>query len=92
MPTTVSTTPLTPADIKLLGECSEHDLCARLTSQITQLQYQLAQAQARKSTADKAYSAVKNTILTSHGVAIPNGATIIRQTVAGVDSLLVQTP
>lgn len=92
MPTTVSTTPLSPADIQLLGECSAHGQCVNLVKQITQLQEQLTKAQARKTSSDAAYAAVMNTILTSKSVDIPNGAKVVRQTVNGVDSLLVQTP
>lgn len=92
MPTTVSTTPLTPADVQLLGECSAHGQCANLTRQIAQLQAQLAQVQARKSSADAAYAAVMTTILASKSVSVPNGAKIVRQVIEGIDSLLVQTP
>lgn len=87
MATTVSTTPLTPADIQLLAECAAHGQCLGLAAQITRLQAQVAQLQARKVTADAAFSTVMKTILTSKSVSVPDGATIVRQD----NNLLVQT-
>jgi len=88
MATTVSTTALTPADIQLLTECSAHIQCTGLASQITRLQAQVAQLQARKVTADAAFQGVMKTVLTSKSVSVPDGSTIIRQ----ANNLLVQTP
>lgn len=91
MPTTVSTTPLTPADIQLLAECNAHADCTKCDAQISILQNQIAQLRNKKATAAAGFATVMSTILTSKNVQVPVGATVVRQTVGGVDSLLVQT-
>ena len=93
MTTTVSTTSLTAAETQLLNECNAHGLCNSLATEITRLQTRLALLQTRKTTADMAFQVVMGTVLSSKNppVTVPSGATIVRQTVSGTDSLLVQT-
>jgi hypothetical protein len=94
MPTTVSTTALTPFEIQGLNESSTGQACTNIASQIAAAQKHLADLQKKQPTVNVAHQATLNRVLSSRTpkVTVPPGATIVRTTVNGVDSLLVQTP
>lgn len=91
MPTVVSTTPLNATETKYLNECRTSSACASLESQISRAQNNLAELQARRPAASTAHQTTLKDVLTGKSVGVPAGATITRQTVGGVDSLVVTT-
>lgn len=88
---TVSTTPLSATETKYLDQCRTGAACASLEQQISRVESQLAELQSRRAAAATAHQTTLKEVLTAKSVDVPDGATISRQTVDGVDSLIVAT-
>ncbi len=93
MPTTVSTTPLTAAESQFLNECTAGKQIVLLTEQLARQQAQVTRTNTSLTAAQAALQKDMATVLASRSPAIPvpTGDMIVRQTVGGVDSLLVQS-
>lgn len=93
MATTLSTTGLTPAESQFLDECRAGADCKTSSAQVQRLQKLLADEQAKQAKAIVAHQDTLKKVLSSKSpaVPVPSGATVQRQTVGGVDSLIVST-